>query len=119
MKDSLPDRANVSEVFPAGIIQAPGDGRAGGSPGERFSTFNVYMMFFCSGLASLICEVVWFRQLQFVLGSSTFAVSVVVASFFGGLGLGSFCGGRMADRWRRLLRAYAFLELSLALVSVT
>ena len=33
-------------------------------------------MFLASGAASLICQVIWFKQLQFVLGSSTFAVSV-------------------------------------------
>ena len=77
----------------------------------------VYAMFFCSGLASLTCEIVWFRQLQFVLGSSTFAVSVVVACFFSGLALGSWWAGRLADRWSRLLRNYAFLEFGLAILT--
>ncbi len=54
----------------------------------------LYLLFFCSGMASLICETVWFKQLQFVLGSSTFSVSVVVACFFGGLALGGWLGGR-------------------------
>ena len=75
-------------------------------------------VFFASGLASLICEVVWFKQLQFVLGSSTFAVSVVVASFFGGLALGSWQCGKRVDNWSNLLRCYAVLELALAAVSV-
>src|SRR6516165_10028809 len=68
-------------------------------------------------MASLICETVWFKQLQFVLGSSTFSVSVVVACFFGGLAFGGWLGGRLGDRSRRLLRLYAVLELSLALAS--
>ena len=77
----------------------------------------LYSLFFGSGMASLICETVWFKQLQFVLGSSTFAVSVVVASFFGGLAVGGWLGGRLADRSRHLLRLYAVLELSLGLAS--
>jgi spermidine synthase len=78
----------------------------------------VTAIFFASGAASLILQVVWFKQLQFVLGSATFSVSVTVASFFFGLSLGSAFGGRIADAVARPLRVYGFLELSLALVSV-
>ena len=71
-------------------------------------------MFFASGAASLVCQVIWFKQLQFVLGSSTFAVSVTVASFFFGLSLGSWLGGSLADRLLRPLRAYGLLEVTLS-----
>jgi spermidine synthase len=75
-------------------------------------------VFFASGAASLILQVVWFKQLQFVLGSATFSVSVTVASFFFGLSLGSAFGGRAADRVTRPLRVYGCLELLLAFVSL-
>ena len=52
-------------------------------------TALVTAIFFASGAASLILQVVWFKQLQFVLGSATFSVSVTVASFFFGLSIGS------------------------------
>jgi spermidine synthase len=78
---------------------------------------SVYAIFFGSGLASLTLQIVWFKQLQFVLGSSTLSVSVTVASFFLGLSFGSAVGGRAADVVSRPLRVYGFLELSLALVS--
>jgi spermidine synthase len=84
---------------------------------SRSQAIALYLLFFGSGMASLICETVWFKQLQFVLGSSTFSVSVVVACFFGGLAFGGWLGGRLGDRSRRLLRLYAVLELSLALAS--
>jgi predicted membrane-bound spermidine synthase len=77
----------------------------------------VIAIFFTSGAASLILQVVWFKQLQLVLGSATFSVSVTVASFFFGLSIGSAFGGRIADRITRPLRVYGFLELCLALVS--
>src|SRR3954471_10774983 len=76
----------------------------------------VTAIFFASGAASLILQVVWFKQLQFVLGSSTLSVSVTVASFFFGLSVGSALGGRLADHVARPLRAYGVLELALALV---
>ncbi len=70
----------------------------------------VYLMFFFSGAASLICQVAWFKQMQLVVGSSTYAVSVTVASYFLGLALGSWFGGkRLADRSARPLRLYAAL----------
>lgn len=78
----------------------------------------IHLMFLASGAAALIYQVIWFKQLQFVLGSSTFAVSVTVASFFLGLSLGSWLGGRLADRLRRPLLAYAVLELSVSVVSL-
>ncbi|WP_461351901.1 fused MFS/spermidine synthase [Bradyrhizobium sp. USDA 4454] len=60
----------------------------------------------------------WFKQLQFVLGSATVSVSVTVASFFFGLSLGSALGGRVADTVSRPLTIYGFLELALAIVSL-
>jgi spermidine synthase len=78
----------------------------------------VTAIFFSSGAASLTLQVVWFKQLQFVLGSTTLSVSVTVASFFFGLSVGSAFGGRVADAVTRPLRAYGFLELILALVSI-
>jgi spermidine synthase len=74
-------------------------------------------IFFASGAASLILQVLWFKQLQFVLGSATVSVSVTVASFFFGLSIGSAFGGRIADVVSRPLRIYGFLELVLAPVS--
>ena len=56
----------------------------------------VTAIFLASGAASLILQVLWFKQLQFVLGSATVSVSVTVASFFFGLSLGSALGGRIA-----------------------
>jgi spermidine synthase len=78
----------------------------------------LHVLFFCSGMASLACEVVWFKQLGFVLGSSTFSATVVVACFFGGLSVGSALFGRVADRVEHPLYAYGALELALAAASL-
>ena len=100
----------------------PTERAASSSAGVRLvpttAQFTIYSMYFASGAASLVCQVVWFKQLQFVLGSSTFSISVTVASFFLGLALGSWIGGQLADRWRYQLRAYGFMELGLAVVSL-
>ncbi|MCH8046618.1 MAG: fused MFS/spermidine synthase [Planctomycetes bacterium] len=99
-------------------VATPADTSSQAAPIPKAVLRGVYAVFFLSGAASLICEVVWFKQLQFILGSSTFATSVVVASFFSGLGLGSWLCGRRVDRWQHLLRSYAYLELALATLSV-
>src|SRR5215472_16002605 len=101
---------------PRGVVAAIAAEVMADAVAPMIKTF-VVAIFFASGAASLILQVVWFKQLQFVLGSSTLSVSVTVASFFIGLSVGSNGGGRAADRVSRPLRVYGFLELSLALVS--
>jgi spermidine synthase len=78
----------------------------------------LHVLFFASGAASLACEVVWFKQLGFVLGSSNFSATVVVACFFGGLSVGSALLGRIADRVKHPLRVYGALELLLAVTAL-
>jgi spermidine synthase len=76
------------------------------------------VIYFCSGVSALTLQVVWFKQLQFVLGSSTLSVSVTVASFFFGLSMGSLIGGRFAERLGHPLRLYAALEALLAAIAI-
>ncbi|HXP77496.1 MAG TPA: fused MFS/spermidine synthase [Stellaceae bacterium] len=99
---------------PALSVSAAGTASDAVSPGLRAL---VTAIFVASGAASLVLQVVWFKQLQFVLGSTTISVSVTVASFFFGLSVGSALGGRLADVVVRPLRTYGLLELALALVS--
>jgi spermidine synthase len=54
------------------------------------------------------------RQLALVFGVTAYAISTVLSSFFAGLALGSFLAGRVADRLRRPLRAYAAAEVLVA-----
>ena len=62
------------------------------------------------------------RRLSLVFGHSIFSVSTVLTTFMSGLALGSYLGGRWADRQRRsgvtpgsLLRTYGRLELFIGL----
>lgn len=71
----------------------------------------VMLIYFCSGMCSLIDEVVWVRLLKLTLGNTVYASSIVVSVFMGGLALGSLVMGRYADGIRRRLRLYALLEV--------
>src|SRR6476659_1385497 len=69
--------------------------------------------FFLSGASGLILELIWTRMLTLVFGSTTLAVSTVLTAFMGGLGLGSVLAGRLADRLRDPVRAYALAEAAI------
>jgi spermidine synthase len=70
----------------------------------------VLCCFFLTGASGLVFEQVWTRQLELVFGSTTLAISTVLSVFMGGLGLGSWIAGRLADRLKDRLRAYALAE---------
>ncbi|GAC1663629.1 MAG: hypothetical protein NVS9B8_02960 [Candidatus Limnocylindrales bacterium] len=76
----------------------------------------VLAIFILSGAAGLMYEVVWSRQLVLVFGNTTQAVSTILTGFFGGLAIGSYVGGRIADRVRSPLRLYGVIELVLVVV---
>jgi spermidine synthase len=78
----------------------------------------VLAIFVLSGAAGLVYEVVWSRQLVLVFGNTTQAVATILTGFFGGMAVGSFVGGRLADRVRSPLRLYGLLELVLVVVVV-
>jgi spermidine synthase len=71
--------------------------------------------FFFTGACGLIYEVVWMRLLRLVMGNSTFAITTVVCAFMAGLALGSYFGGRLADRRSDWLRIFAGLQAGIAL----
>jgi spermidine synthase len=76
----------------------------------------VLAIFILSGAAGLMYEVVWSRQLVLVFGNTTQAVSTILTGFFGGMAVGSYVGGRLADRVRSPLRLYGIIEIILVVV---
>ena len=77
-------------------------------------------LFFVSGAAAVLYQVIWQRLLTFTTGADVHSVSIIVAAFMAGLGLGSLIGGALADRLsaRRRLLAFAACELGIALFAV-
>ncbi|MBW1883420.1 MAG: fused MFS/spermidine synthase, partial [Deltaproteobacteria bacterium] len=73
-----------------------------------------FAAFFGSGAAGLIYEICWIRQASLSFGSTTFAMSSVLAVFFLGLALGSEFFGRVAQRTTNPLRPLLRIELALA-----
>ncbi|MFC1629099.1 hypothetical protein ACFL3H_08310 [Gemmatimonadota bacterium] len=73
---------------------------------------TVWAVFFVSGVAGLIYEVVWARYLDLVLGGTTYAHIMVLTAFMGGMAGGAWWFGQRADKFRRPLVTYAILELA-------
>ena len=78
----------------------------------------LYLLFFVSGAAALVYQVVWVRSLTLIFGGSHLAVTAVLSIFMGGLALGGYTIGKHADRTARPLRLYGLLELGIAASAV-
>lgn len=78
----------------------------------------ILIAFVFSGMAALVYEVVWTRPLQFVLGSTTYTVSIIFAAFMGGLALGSWIMSKFVDRIKNLPSLYALIQLGIGLYGI-
>lgn len=71
-------------------------------------------LYFLSGVAGVTYEVLWVRMLSILFGASIFGVIITLAAFMSGLGLGSFAGTWLANRFSRPLICFALLEGAVA-----
>lgn len=81
---------------------------------------SVYFIFFLSGVAGLMYEIVWGRLFVLIFGATTNSIVAVVSAFLGGLSLGSLLAGRAADKMspKALLKTYSILEVGIGLLSL-
>ena len=84
----------------------------------RRSTVTAVACFFLSGFLALALEICWIRKASLVFGSASFALSTVLAVFFGGLAVGSYLSGRWSQRLRRPLRMYAAVEIGVGALAI-
>jgi spermidine synthase len=82
---------------------------------SKLSPAFVYsFLFFLSGATGLIYQLLWVRVLYQSFGSTIQSITTVVAAYMGGLGLGAWVLGRVADRARRPAVLYGWLEIAIA-----
>jgi spermidine synthase len=74
----------------------------------------VYLLFFLSGAAALIYEVLWLRALGLVFGGSHLAVTAVLSVYMAGLASGGYFIGKYVDKLKKPLRFYGLLELGIS-----
>jgi spermidine synthase len=73
------------------------------------------VLFFGSGCAALIYEIVWFQLLQLVIGSSAVSLGVLLGVFMGGMCLGSLALPRWVPQHYHPMRVYGCLEAGLGI----
>jgi spermidine synthase len=78
----------------------------------------LFFLFFGSGCAALIYQVVWLQLLQLVIGSSAVSLGVLLGMFMGGMCLGSFILPRLIDARHHPLSVYAILELGIGVMGL-
>src|SRR5664279_761205 len=72
------------------------------------------VLFAGSGCSALIYETVWYQLLQLVIGSTAVSLGFLLATFMGGLCIGSVWFPRLRLAGPHPLRIYAYLELGIA-----
>lgn len=76
----------------------------------------VLLCFGLSGAIAMIYEVAFTRALLMVIGSTTYAFTVMLSTFLIGLALGSLWTSRFADRLVRPVLAFAVVQLMISIV---
>jgi spermidine synthase len=79
-------------------------------PSDRAGIPLLLVLFFSSGCAALIYEIVWFQLLQLIVGSSAVSLGVLLGTYMAGMCLGSLLLPRYVSARRHPLRVYAIIE---------
>ena len=76
---------------------------------------TILVLFFFSGLAALIYEVLWMKELGLLFGNTAHATATTLTAFFLGLALGGYYWGQRAAKLENPLQTYGLLELATAI----
>lgn len=88
------------------------------SAGARVPVRWVFVLFVCSGFAGLLYEVVFAKHLGVIFGGTSLAAYTVMATYMGGMALGAWLGGLLADRVRNPLKWYALFEAAIGVYAL-
>jgi spermidine synthase len=75
-----------------------------------FSDLSFFSLIFATGASGLVYQVVWHRYLSRLLGSDTFATSIILGVFLGGLAFGYRLLGDLSAGVKKHFKIYALLE---------
>jgi len=83
---------------------------------KHFSVLS--LLFFLSGTAGLILQVVWMYRLGLIFGNAAYATAATLAAFFLGLAIGGWFLGNASASFKRPLSAYGLMEIGIALTAL-
>ena len=77
---------------------------------------KLLVLFFFSGFAAIIYQIVWQRVLFTSFGTNIESITIIVSVFMFGLGVGSLLGGHLSKRYNnRLLQLFILIEICIGL----
>ena len=83
---------------------------------DRFPNSVAFPVFFASGLAAVVYQILWQRAVFTMFGSDNESVTIIVSAFMLGLGIGSLVGGWASRRFPdRLIYLFAGVEAAIGL----
>jgi spermidine synthase len=90
------------------------------APGASSSRYLplLLLLFAGSGCSALIYEIVWYQLLQLAIGSTAVSLGFLLATYMGGLCIGSVGLPRLRMVRQNPLRVYALLELGIAVCGI-
>ena len=84
--------------------------------GLNLQRLLLLLLFAGSGCSALIYEIVWYQLLQLAIGSTAVSLGILLATFMGGLCIGSYLLPRYLPRTRmHPVMVYAVIEAGIAL----
>ncbi len=85
-------------------------------PAREFAA--ICLLFFASGFAALVYQVLWMKELGLLFGNTAHAAAATLTAFFLGLAVGGRVVGRRVMGLRHPLRLYAWLEVGVAVTAL-
>ena len=83
---------------------------------KKIHSLLLLILFFLSGVSSLIFQVVWTRMLTIFIGNTLQAVGIILGAGLIGFAVGSYFWGKYVDEYpTKLIRLFALLEIGLSL----
>jgi spermidine synthase/MFS family permease len=119
-EERLTDSAEAI-VAEASALPSPSSPSEAPTPGKGQSVWPLLFAFTFSGFAGLVYEVVFAKELALTFGSTSKASTTVLATYMGGLALGSYLGAKLAQRMHKgrtlsPLALYGVCEAGVALL---
>lgn len=79
----------------------------------------IIRLFFFSGFAAIIYQIVWQRMLYASFGTNIEAITIIVSVFMFGLGLGSLLGGYLSRKYNNsLIQLFVTIEIAIGVFGI-
>lgn len=88
-------------------------------PKEQLNRKVISFLFFLSGFAALVLEVLWIRHWGLIYGSGLHGFAIVVVTFLFGLSLGSLFYSAFLKKIKNQILLFSIIELGIAVTAVT